>query len=330
MDTIINYLESMFLKLPNSKEVQKAKRELLQMMTDKYNELKAEGKSENEAVAIVISEFGNIDEIADDIGIKDVVEETADENRRIVTLNEANEYLKESKESGFKVGLGVVLCILSPVGWMIFGDLISKRSVVTSGTLGLLWLALFITGAVILFTLNGNTNSKWAFLKNELCSIEYGTAKELQKTYENHKTMRAIYISGGVLCCFFAAVFAGFIDDIFTHVDFSGVVFFCFIALGVFLFVYCGKITGAYNTLLTINDKNTVGGNFVGGQQEVGELSGTAATVMSCFWPTITCIYLAWSFLTFDWHITWIIWPLAALIRAILVAVFQNNKSDNL
>ena len=65
METIRNYLEAMFANMPRTAEVEKAKRELLQMMEDKYNELLAEGKSENEAVGTVISEFGNLDELAD-------------------------------------------------------------------------------------------------------------------------------------------------------------------------------------------------------------------------------------------------------------------------
>lgn len=73
METIKNYLESMFLNLPNTPEVYRAKSELLQMMEDKYTELKEEGKSENEAIGIVISEFGNLDELAADLGIASFV-----------------------------------------------------------------------------------------------------------------------------------------------------------------------------------------------------------------------------------------------------------------
>ena len=47
METIKNYLESMFASMPNTPEVRKAKAELLQMMEDKYNELISEGTSEN-------------------------------------------------------------------------------------------------------------------------------------------------------------------------------------------------------------------------------------------------------------------------------------------
>ena len=64
METIKSYLETMFANMPNTPEVIRAKTELLGMMEDKYNELIQEGKSENEAVGTVISEFGNLDELA--------------------------------------------------------------------------------------------------------------------------------------------------------------------------------------------------------------------------------------------------------------------------
>ena len=57
MQAIRNYLETMFMNLPNTPEVLRAKEELWQMMEDKYTELKNEGKSENEAVGTVISDF---------------------------------------------------------------------------------------------------------------------------------------------------------------------------------------------------------------------------------------------------------------------------------
>ena len=69
METIKNYLDTMFANLPNTNEVHKAKSELYQMMEDKYTELIAEGKSENEAVGTVISEFGNLEELAEELNI---------------------------------------------------------------------------------------------------------------------------------------------------------------------------------------------------------------------------------------------------------------------
>ncbi len=70
METIRIYIDNMFMALPKTEQVLKAKTDLLEMMEDKYTALKAEGKSENEAVGHVISEFGNIDELTSELGIE--------------------------------------------------------------------------------------------------------------------------------------------------------------------------------------------------------------------------------------------------------------------
>ena len=77
METIRNYLKAMFAGLPDTPEVRKAYEELAAMMEDKYTELIDEGKSENEAVGTVISEFGNRDELAQSLGIEEYINSKA-------------------------------------------------------------------------------------------------------------------------------------------------------------------------------------------------------------------------------------------------------------
>lgn len=49
-------------------------------------------------------------------------------------------------------------------------------------------------------------------------------------------------------------------------------------------------------------------------------------SIMSVFWLTITCIYLCWSFLTYDWYITWIIWPIAAVLKGMIEGIFFDEE----
>ena len=121
METIRNYLESMFMSLPNTPEVYRAKDELWQMMEDKYTELKAEGKTENEAVGIVISEFGNLDEIAKDLGIDNVVGKKPDIEKKLFNIDMAKDYISSYSHRACFLSLGVMLCILS-ICFPIFGD----------------------------------------------------------------------------------------------------------------------------------------------------------------------------------------------------------------
>ena len=97
METIKNYLESMFRGLPLTEKVMKAKSELLQMMEDKYTELIRSGKTENEAVGEVIQNFGNLEDLADDLGIKDILHETkySEVSRRKLSFEEVTEYLEK-------------------------------------------------------------------------------------------------------------------------------------------------------------------------------------------------------------------------------------------
>ena len=157
MEAIRNYLETMFANLPNTPEVLRAKNELWQMMEDKYNELIAEGKSDNEAVGTVIAEFGNLDEISEDLGIWNVVSKTQDITRRKVTIDEVKRYLHESSNYAYKLALGVFLCIISPIG-AIIGDAAN-----ITDALGILFLMSFIAAAVVVFVHSSITLNKCDF-----------------------------------------------------------------------------------------------------------------------------------------------------------------------
>ena len=120
MEAIRNYLETMFLNLPNTPEVYKAKNELWQMMEDKYTELKNEGKSENEAVGTVIAEFGNLDELAEDLGIKQFVHQPRQEqtpNAVSLSMEDVRQFLRETFPSFLLCGTKRIFvypfCLLS-------------------------------------------------------------------------------------------------------------------------------------------------------------------------------------------------------------------------
>jgi hypothetical protein len=47
--------------------------------------------------------------------------------------------------------------------------------------------------------------------------------------------------------------------------------------------------------------------------------------LMSVYWPTITCIYLSYSFLTFNWGSSWLIWPIAGIVHSVI----RKNMGSN-
>jgi hypothetical protein len=83
MEAIKSVLNNLFKNMSSTQEVVRAKEELLQMMEDTYTELRQQGKTENEAVGAVISEFGNLEELAPQLGIAPQVTASLDPENNI-------------------------------------------------------------------------------------------------------------------------------------------------------------------------------------------------------------------------------------------------------
>lgn len=97
---------------------------------------------------------------------------------------------------------------------------------------------------------------------------------------------------------------------------------FVFIGTGVFLCVAAGNVNAGFTTILSLNQSDTMGGIFVPSQKQVSYKNDKVSQLMSVYWPTVTCFYLCWSFLSFDWHITWIVWVIAAVVQQLIRAVW--------
>ena len=311
METIKNYLEAMFANMPNTPEVKKAKAELFAMMEDKYNELISDGVNENAAVGTVISEFGNLDELAEDLGLVDEVEEVHVKEkevvRRAVTMAEVQDYFDDERKSGIIVGIGVLLCINSVI-FPIIAEFVN-----VSDFYGVLGFFACIIVAVGLFVYNGTAKKDWDFLKKEPCQVDKATANLASEKKKDFRLTSAWMSTVGVLLCAFCWMPCAMFDKS----DIVPVTLFICVGVGVFLFIYSANIQGSYETILNLNDNKTISGSY-GKEDDVVYINESATVFMEVYWTTITCVYLAISFLTFSWGSTWVIWPVAAIVHKIL------------
>lgn len=323
METIRNYLEAMFANMPNTAEILKAKDELWQMMEDNYEELIAQGKTENEAVGTVIAEFGNLNDLELNLGheeagtVAQIVQNIEQNDKRLINTEEAKAFLVNNGKRALYVGLGVLLCIACPIGPIM------------AGGVGTILLLLMIAGAVILFVTGGTRMNGFEFVRKNVSMLDYAATNYVSDECAKYKnTHHSLRLTTGILCCVFCWMPAALLDILeLNHIqfidDFSAVLLFLLAGFGVFLIVYTSVTLGGYENLLNLNDIKTVSGHYKDREPEYK--SKAAKTVMEVFWPTITCIYLAWSFLSFDWTISWIIWPVAAIVSCILRAILTKN-----
>ncbi|MCR4900284.1 MAG: permease prefix domain 1-containing protein [Treponema sp.] len=318
METIKNYLESMFRNLPNTAKVLKAKNELLQMMEDKYSELRREGKSENEAVATVIAEFGNLDEVAASLGIKEEIVGDQNVPRRSVSLEEIQAYLKDKFMAILLGAVGVGLFISCPVPVIFFGDLFGKE--ITGIVIMFVCIALGISFMIIKRTIM----EQWRFLKTELCSIGPDSTEYITTEKRKFRTVYALMYSIGCslcVCCFIPTIV---IETASLRIadSLGPILLLLFVAIGVALIIISHKRNRVYQRLLSINSESTIGGSYADSRDKAPVYTNkTVRVIMSVYWPVITCIYLCVSFITFQWWITWIIWPIAGILQRVIAAV---------
>lgn len=355
METIKNYLETMFMNLPNTPEVRRAKDELGQMMEDKFAELIEEGRTENEAVGTVISEFGNLNELADVLGINVYVNPQADaqsESRnqsegmgqngavngtdtagntkqympRMLTSTEVKGYIKDKSREAFMVAFGVLLCIIS-----VTGPIVADSFHGVSDAVGVLVMFLSIGIGVCMFVFSGIKMSRWDYIKKTPCTVDFATFNDVKQEKDRFNNQHAVFVTIGVLLCCICFVPAAVLDEMnlsFVGVDIgsiTGAMLFWFIGAGVFLIVFSSIKMGSFQTILQINDASTMGGNFTPVKEHQTYSNKTVEAIMSVYWSTVTCIYLIWSFVTFDWYITWIVWPIAAIVQMVVNNIFGED-----
>ena len=337
METIRNYLDTMFANMPNTPSVLRAREELWQMMEDKYNELIEEGKTENEAVGTVISEFGNLSELAEAIGIEEEVkrqeiEVKAEEQPKIViSVDEAKDYLRDKAAAANKQSLGICLCIISVVGG-ILGDAFLPGYL---DALAALFMFGLIAAGVVLLVLAASSMKKWNHIRSNKITLSMDATKYVVEEKDRFAKTRSLLVTVGTLLCAMCWLPAVLLDE-FVPIrvidDISGAMFFIFIGIGVMLLVYQAQILRGYSYLLKTRGKETLKATYSPDKKKKMHYANVGVEcMMAVFWPTVVCVYLILSFVCVGWLWSWIIWPAAAIAHAIiertlLVEVTEEEK----
>ena len=288
METIRNYLENMFRGLPDTPEVRRAKEELWQMMEDKYTELTEDGVSKNEAVGTVISEFGNLDEIADSLGIaqflpaavnrREAGQNTAGVNGAANAQNraaagqrsyadvpvngieEVKMYIEGIRRSRIAAAIGIALFIVSVCGPIIgdgfggafgfFHSFVERIGVVLMFLMWAAGVAFLIYAARLKKSAQLGLVRPWAL---QIDAADY-TAEFIRAEGKRLANTRWFGIGILVLSIVPVILFAGFDIVFFENVAF--ILMFAMAAFGVMAIIYSGYLRCA-KKLLKLNARLT-------------------------------------------------------------------------
>lgn len=317
METIKNYLESIFSALPKTEEVNRLKTDLLANMEDKYYELKNEGKSENEAIGIVISEFGNIDEIISEMGIN--VNPSEENNLPVVALEQAKEYIEIKNNTSRIIGIGVSIILLG-VALLVFltqriedDMLFVGMNADAKDAIPIMILLFCIVPAVAMFIYCGMKLENYKFIENNEFTLATTARTIINNMYSEMKAKQTIGLIVGVSLCIMSVIpiFVGsIISDAGSTYGVS--ILLIMIAVAVFLFITTGSVTQSCRQLLQIDEYTLV-------QKKESKVIGIVASIV---WPIAVCIFLLAGFLYNQWQICWIVFPITGILFGGFSAVY--------
>jgi len=263
--------------------------------------------------------------LKDEIEVEDETIKVDDEPKKDikkVTMADAQDYIAKSNRNAPRIALGVLLCIISPITLILLCGLqevypnnISEGLAVA---VGLVVLFVLVISAVILFIRAGSLTEKYEFIEKKAFETEYGvTGLAKQKKEELRPSYSTQSIVGIVLCI--ASVIPLFIAMIFEkdiYCIYAVCVLLAIVAIGVFIIVNAGCRMGVLNKLLQEGDYTT--------EKKEAYSNPKVEGISTAFWLLVTAGYLATSFITGAWNLTWIFWPVAGVLFAAVMAIVKG------
>ena len=144
--------------------------------------------------------------------------------------------------------------------------------------------------------------------------LEYGVESIVDEQAEEFKHVFVFRLAVSVGMFIFAAL-PLIVSSLISDLEWIGLLMIALmisiVGAGVYILVPAASRHNAYNRLLGRGD-------FAPSRKAETKL---AEKIGAVYWPLMVAIYLGWSFFTMDWHITWIVWPVAGVSFAAVMGL---------
>lgn len=240
-----------------------------------------------------------------------------------VSMQEAKDYLEWAKHKAPWIALGTFLCVLSPVWLLILGGMAECNVIPITenmaGGMGIAILLCMVAVAVAIFIIKGAHQERFRFFETQhLVADEEVRRMVLEETQEFAPLSRKCVVTGVLLSILSVVpmmlMVAFSMPDIYYI--YSLAVLLIFVAIATFFFVWSGTITGSYRILLEEDDYSLKNKQNSGRRTEISRI----------YWCSVTAIFLAVSFLTNRWDLTWIIWACAGVLCGAVSAIMSLSR----
>ena len=176
--------------------------------------------------------------------------------------------------------------------------------------------------AVAIFIRVGFTNAPYEFIEKEPFETEYGVDGLVKDAQKKYRSTYVKYNYIGSCICVLSPI--PFLSAAFTDNDFFTVVMLTITLLiagiGAMFFIVSGVRWASMQKLLKEGEYDPV----------EKKKSSFKETVGAIYWVVATAIFLGWSFITNDWHQSWIVWPIAGVlfVAVMMICNLIINKNQ--
>lgn len=260
--------------------------------------------------------------LKDDLDELEYSNDSADQAPKL-HLSEMNAYIAAKQKQAVQIAFGVALCILSPVLIILLPALAEETAFMSENAaagIGLFALLVMVAIAVANFIIADFQIKPFAGIQEGEFELEYGLEGIIRERKANYQARHTAYIVIGVVMLILASlplILAATLGATDITVLYMVALLLVIVASAVTLFVQTGIRQGAYDSLLREGD-------FTPSVKEDEERAEHLAAV---YWPIAVVVYLIWSFTTGDWHITWLVWPVAGALFGALAALLNFTKT---
>ena len=255
-------------------------------------------------------------------------ESTIDEQseKRFVSMQEANAFLKVKEETSGKIALGVALCILSMIPLFLLSGAAENYLIPITenmaGGLGLVMMLLIVAPAVAIFIQCGMKTSTYEYLEKEHIETQYGVTGMVRERRENYRDTYMKHLILGVMICIVSAV-PLFSIEIFNGNEFYEIValsaMFGLVAIGVAFIVKANIPWESMKKLLQEGDYS------IAEKERRRKKKSIAGPISGIYWMLATAFFLILTFAQpkFFLYVGGIFWAVAGII---FVAVLIGCK----
>jgi transcriptional regulator with XRE-family HTH domain len=263
--------------------------------------------------------------LKDEIETSETSVDEVEEDVVRINLETAREFVQSKIKTSKIIAMAVLIFIYSTIPLFSFIALSeSGRFGLTEDIavgIGLVSTLILVALGVVMAIHSGQYKEHFELFEENDIELEYGVEGIFKDELKSYKSTYTRSLSISVTLFILSAVpliMSGLLDA----PSWISLVMLCItifiVGIGVYILIPAASRYDSYNCILGKGD-------YAPNKKQLAKKS---ERIGSFYWPIVTAIYLGWSFLTMDWHITWIVWPIAGVLFPAIIGLYNILKDD--